>query len=322
MKRIKRLLVMLCVIALGMTAIPVRAEVVEVDKPTEQKKVTVQQVYFSKAAYHEDENIKLYAKINGLNEQDIENIKYINASSNYFSCNLYYDRERKLFEGEMSSKKKGSYPISFVRFHAYSYDDKIDSAYQIESYRSVSSRLVLAINNNCADDIHTIYKDNWQTEEYATCVKKGLQTIRCNICNQIVKSEEIPMTPHKISGCQARLYNGKQYFFYLCSCGKIMGKEPCSSKSNNKTSKNTANNKAITKLRFVKKSVTIKKGKTIKLKYICKPANTKNKLIWKNSNPKIVKILSNSKVRGLKKGKATIILKSGNKKTKIVIKVK
>ena len=77
------------------------------------------------------------------------------------------------------------------------------------------------------------------------------------------------------------------------------------------------------KLKFKKKSITIKKGKSIKLKYTRKPVNAQDVLSWKSSKPKIVKILKNGKVKGLKKGKAVITLKTNTgKKAKITIKVK
>ena len=62
MKRIKRLLVMLCVIILGMTAAPARAEVIEVDKPAEPKEVTVQEVKLDKAVYRVEDRLFLWIK--------------------------------------------------------------------------------------------------------------------------------------------------------------------------------------------------------------------------------------------------------------------
>ena len=77
------------------------------------------------------------------------------------------------------------------------------------------------------------------------------------------------------------------------------------------------------KLKFKKKSITIKKGKSIKLKYTRKPVNAQDTLSWKSSKPKVVKILKNGKVKGIKKGKFVITLKtSTGKKAKITIKVK
>lgn len=58
---------------------------------------------------------------------------------------------------------------------------------------------------------------------------------------------------------------------------------------------------STSKLKFKKKSITIKKGKSIKLKYTRKPTNAQDTLYWKSSKPKVVKILKNGKVKGLKK---------------------
>ena len=77
------------------------------------------------------------------------------------------------------------------------------------------------------------------------------------------------------------------------------------------------------KLKFKKKSITIKKGKSIRLKYTRKPANAQDILSWKSSKSKVVKILKNGRVKGLKKGKSVITLKTNTgKKAKITIKVK
>jgi len=77
------------------------------------------------------------------------------------------------------------------------------------------------------------------------------------------------------------------------------------------------------KLKFKKKSITIKKGKSIRLKYIRKPVNAQDILSWRSSKPKVVKILKNGKIKGLKKGKSVITLKTSiGKKAKITVKVK
>lgn len=76
-------------------------------------------------------------------------------------------------------------------------------------------------------------------------------------------------------------------------------------------------------LKFYKESITIKKGKTTKLKYIRKPINAKDKISWKSSNPKAVKILKNGKIKGIKKGKSIVTLSTNTKKkARIIVKVK
>lgn len=54
MKRIKMLLVaMLCVVMVfGAASVPVSAEVIEVEKPAEPKRITITDIGFDKPAYH------------------------------------------------------------------------------------------------------------------------------------------------------------------------------------------------------------------------------------------------------------------------------
>lgn len=71
------------------------------------------------------------------------------------------------------------------------------------------------------------------------------------------------------------------------------------------------------------KSKTIYKGKTYTLKATVGPKNTTDKLTWSSSKPKIAKVNSSGKVSALKKGTATITVKttSGKKATcKITVK--
>lgn len=80
---------------------------------------------------------------------------------------------------------------------------------------------------------------------------------------------------------------------------------------------------ATSKIKFAKKSVTLKKGKTLTLKYTRTPKKAGDKLTWKSSKPKIVKVTSKGKVKGLKKGTSTItVMAASGKKASIKIKVK
>ena len=322
MKRVKMLLVaMICVVmAFGAANAPVSAEVIEVEKPAEPKKVTVQEIKLDKPVYRIGETPILMVKFNGLSNSDISNITSVCVKSQKLLYVLKYD-DNGYFQGELNPcVEEGRKGMIITGITVKSNDIKI-------AVKSSSINLRIITNNNCSDGNHTIYKDNWQMEEYATCVKKGLQTIRCNICNQIVRSEEIPMTPHKISGCQIRPENGKQYAFYLCNCGKIMDKKLFSSESEkNKADKKMKKQKkkiVTSKLKFVKKSISIKRGRTTKLKYIRNPDNAQDILIWKSSNPKVVKIMKNGKIKGLKRGRAIVTVRTiTGKKSKIIVKVK
>ena len=73
-----------------------------------------------------------------------------------------------------------------------------------------------------------------------------------------------------------------------------------------------------------KRSISLNKGKTLKLKVKVTPKNAKNKkVIYKSSNKKIVKILSGGRIKGVKNGTArvTVTAKDGSRK-KATLKVR
>lgn len=314
MKRIKRLLVMLCVIILGMTAAPARAEVIEVDKPAEPKEVTVQEVKLDKAVYRVGESPILMIKFNGLSNSDISNITSVYVKGQRLLYALKYG-ENGYFQGELNPcVEEGRKGITITGITIKSNDIKI-------AVKSSSINLRIITNNNCSDGKHVIYKNGWEIIKPATCTASGEKVIKCNICNQIVESENIPMIPHKASVAPKVISEGnKKYIIYRCSCGKILNKELLSQEAPKPQKKQKT---YTTKIKFYKKSITIKKRKTIKLKYIRKPVNAQDILIWKSSNPKVVKIMKNGKIKGLKRGRAIIAVRTiTGKRSKIIVKVK
>lgn len=73
----------------------------------------------------------------------------------------------------------------------------------------------------------------------------------------------------------------------------------------------------------VKKSATIKVGKELKLKAKMTPADSTDKLKWSTSNAKIATVSSDGVVKGIRKGKVTITVRtSGGKTAKCKITVK
>lgn len=71
-----------------------------------------------------------------------------------------------------------------------------------------------------------------------------------------------------------------------------------------------------------KKTVTVKKNKTVKLK-VSLPKNTAGTLKYKSSNKKVAKVDAKGKVKGVKKGTAKItVTAANNKKAKVVVTVK
>ena len=70
----------------------------------------------------------------------------------------------------------------------------------------------------------------------------------------------------------------------------------------------------LTKLAFKARSYAVKKGKTLQLgnQIALTPANAKTALTWTTSNKKVATVDANGKVKGVKKGTATITAKADN----------
>ncbi|MDO5134637.1 MAG: Ig-like domain-containing protein [Eubacteriales bacterium] len=76
------------------------------------------------------------------------------------------------------------------------------------------------------------------------------------------------------------------------------------------------------KLTVPKKSISLKKGKTYSIKPVRNPITSGQKVTYTSSNKKIASVTSKGVVKGLKKGKARITVKSGSKKVVVTVKVK
>ena len=70
------------------------------------------------------------------------------------------------------------------------------------------------------------------------------------------------------------------------------------------------------------KKATLKRGQGLKLKAALTPITSLQKVTWSTSNKKIVTVSKSGVIKAKKKGKATITVKSGNKKYNIKITVK
>lgn len=315
MKRVKMLLVaMLCVVmAFGAASVPASAEIIEVEKPAEPKRITITDIGFDKPAYHTNEDIAFHVKIDGLNNKDIDNIGYLIGCLERKTCKLYYNKEKDMFVGKMTAEKeecKRTIIASIIIFSKN--NENINSSYNFEK----NCKIILVVNNNCADGNHTIYKDNWTgSSTNFPCTESWIETINCNICNQVVYSRIIPAIEHEVSAwivVSNPTFSKNGLEEKICKRCKVVLQ-----------SRTIPKLTSTSKLKFKKKSITIKKGKTIKLKYTRKPTNAQDILFWKSSKPKVVKILKNGKIKGLKKGKSVITLKTNTgKKAKITVKVK
>ena len=70
------------------------------------------------------------------------------------------------------------------------------------------------------------------------------------------------------------------------------------------------------------KKATMKRGQSLKLKAALTPVTSLQKVTWSTSNKKIVTVSKSGVIKAKKKGRATITVKSGNKKYNIRITVK
>ena len=315
MKRIKVLLVaMLCVVMIfGAASVPVSAEIIEVEKPAEPKRITITDIGFDKPAYHTNEDITFHVKIDGLSNKDIDNIGYLIGCLERKTCKLYYNKEKDMFVGKMTAEKEECKRTIITSIIIFSKNNEvINSSYNFEK----NCKIILVVNNNCADGNHTIYKDNWiGSPPNFSCTKSWIKTINCNICNQVVYSRIIPTLGHEVSDWVIKkraTFSQNGLKEKVCKiCGVVLQSQTIPKLT------------STSKLKKKKKSITIKKGKSIKLKYRRKPVNAQDVLSWKSSKPKVVKILKNGKVKGIKKGKSIITLKTNTgKKTKVKIIVK
>ena len=310
MKRIKMLLVaILCVVmAFGAASVPASAEITEVEKP---KEITVKEIKLDKPVYRIGESPILMVKFRNLNDVDISQITSIYVIGNGILFSLKYNKDNGYFQGRINlyTKKEGRTWIVISKIKVKNNDGTILIAKRFPSIEFIT-------NNNCADGNHTIYKDNWvENKTHFPCTESWDKTISCNICHQVVYRKIIPALGHDIS--EWILVNNPTFSQNgleekICKrCGIVL------------QSRTIPKLTPTSKLKFKKKSITIKKGKSIKLKYTRKPVNAQDTLYWKSSKPKVVKILKNGKIKGLKKGKSVITLKtSTGKKAKITIKVK
>ncbi len=111
------------------------------------------------------------------------------------------------------------------------------------------------------------------------------------------------------------------------TAGKKTGKATITVTMSNKTTaqvkvtvqKGTVKTKGISGL---KSKVTIKKGKTVTLKPVRKPATAQEKITYSISDKKIATVTSKGVVKGIRKGKATITVRSGKIKKKVTVVIK
>ena len=129
-----------------------------------------------------------------------------------------------------------------------------------------------------------------------TATKDGLKSRTCTVCGK-VESVRIAKTTSDKQNTNTSDKNSNQ-------------------NTNTQTSQKT---KTTKKIKLNRTKLTLKKGKTFRLKVTLTPINSRDKIIYKTSNKKIVTVSKTGKIKAKRKGKVNITVISGKKK--IVCKV-
>ena len=168
-----------------------------------------------------------------------------------------------------------------------------------------------------------------------TCTKRGTKTYTCTICGN-TKTETVKATGHsygeyKVVKKPTATKDGLKS--RTCTvCGKVesvrIAKTTSDKQNTNTSDKNSNQNtntqtsqktKTTKKIKLNRTKLTLKKGKTFRLKVTLTPINSRDKIIYKTSNKKIVTVSKTGKIKAKRKGKVNITVISGKKK--IVCKV-
>ena len=171
-----------------------------------------------------------------------------------------------------------------------------------------------------------------------TCTKRGTKTYTCTICGN-TKTETVKATGHsfgeyKVVKKPTATKDGLKS--RTCTvCGKVesvrIAKTTSDKQNTNTSDKNSNQNtntqtsqktKTTKKIKLNRTKLTLKKGKTFRLKVTLTPINSRDKIIYKTSNKKIVTVSKTGKIKAKRKGKVNITVISGKKKIVCKITVK
>lgn len=194
---------------------------------------------------------------------------------------------------------------------------------------------------------------SWKVTKKATGTSTGKKEQRCTVCNKVLKTATIAKTAVKLNASSLTMQKGKCSTALKASglsSGDSVAKWTSSNSKivavNSKTGKLTAKKTGkakitvttktgakascvITvknavvktqKLTLSKTSVTLKKGKTMKISVTRTPLTATDKITFKSSNTSIVTVNSNGKVTAKKKGTAKIVIKAASG-AKVTLKI-
>ena len=176
---------------------------------------------------------------------------------------------------------------------------------------------------------------NWDTGVITTeptCTERGEKTFTCSICGN-TKTEKVSATGHsygKYEVVKEPTNARKGLKAKTCSvCGKIVyegipktNSSPADSSETNPDQNPQTSQKTTRKIKLNRRKLTLKKGRSFRLKVTLTPEDSQDKIIYRTSNKKIAAVSKTGKIRAKKKGKARITVISGKKKVICKVTVK
>ena len=165
-----------------------------------------------------------------------------------------------------------------------------------------------------------------------TCKEEGEKTFTCTICGN-TNTKKVNATGHSYGAYKVvkePTNKRKGLKSKTCSvCGKIVYEaipktnfSPTDSSETNPDQNPQTSQKTTRKIKLNRRKLTLKKGKSFRLKVTLTPADSQDKITYKTSNKKIATVSKTGKIKAKKKGKVKITVISGKKKAVCTVKVK
>ena len=165
-----------------------------------------------------------------------------------------------------------------------------------------------------------------------TCTERGEKTFTCTICGN-TDTKKVNATGHSYGAYKVvkePTNKRKGLKSKTCSvCGKIVyegipktNSSPTDSSETNPDQNPQTSQKTTRKIKLNRRKLTLKKGKSFRLKVTLTPADSQDKITYKTSNKKIATVSKTGKIKAKKKGKVKITVISGKKKAVCTVKVK
>ena len=165
-----------------------------------------------------------------------------------------------------------------------------------------------------------------------TCTERGEKTFICTICGN-TDTKKVNATGHSYGAYKVvkePTNKRKGLKSKTCSvCGKIVyegipktNSSPTDSSETNPDQNPQTSQKTTRKIKLNRRKLTLKKGKSFRLKVTLTPADSQDKITYKTSNKKIATVSKTGKIKAKKKGKVKITVISGKKKAVCTVKVK